>query len=90
MPETRVKDRLHEDGPTFKFLIEQLPAFIGATTGVFTAWMAWRSAREERRSRSARVEIGGHTYSGSAGSPEELETIVRTVAALTPEERAPS
>ena len=89
VPETAVTITLHEDGPTFMFVLEQLPAFMSAAAAVFTAWMAWRRAREVR-SRFARIEIGGHTYTGPASSVEELGTVVRMLAALAPEERAPS
>jgi hypothetical protein len=82
---------LHEDGPTFQFILEQLPAFVGAATSVFSAWVAWRSTRPraatdpEPRRRGARIEIGDHQYFGPASDTEELQSVVRTLAAMTSE-----
>jgi hypothetical protein len=85
VPGTGITVTLHEDGPMWQFLIEQLPVFITAATGAFTTWMAWRSAREERRSRSTRIEVRGHSYAGPITDPEQLATVARTLAALPPE-----
>lgn len=83
---------LHEDGPTFQFVLEQLPAFVSAATAVFSAWVAWRSksggsSGPEPRPRGARIRIGDHEYSGPASDIEELESIVRTLVALRSERR---
>jgi hypothetical protein len=88
--DTGVTVVLHEDGPTFQLVFEQLPQFISAATGLFSAWVAWRSTRRREPGgveprRTARIEIGEHTYVGPATDPEQLADVVRAIAAMEKE-----
>jgi hypothetical protein len=90
LPDSEVVMVLHEDGPTFQLILEQLPAFVSAATGLFSAWVAWRSkkpteAGQVEPRRTARIEIGGHRYEGPVRNVEDLEALVRTLAAMESE-----
>jgi hypothetical protein len=87
-----VKVVLHEDGPTFQFVVEQIPNFLSAASALFTAWVAWRSKRPKESGtpeprRTARIEIGEHHYHGPATDAEQLETILRALVAIDSSKR---
>jgi hypothetical protein len=69
---------LHEDGPTFQFVIEQVPAFVSAAAALFSAWTAWRPKQPtpvQDRPRDVHLQIGGNTYSGPVKDIEEIKSI---------------
>lgn len=85
IPEVDASVELHEDGPLILFLVEQIPAILGATAALISAWVAWKSSRSlanQDEQRSVIIKIGKHEYRGSTGKKEELEKIFSFLASL--------
>ena len=87
LPDSDITVELHEGGPEFAFALEQLPAFVSAATGVFSAWVAWRSTKRKSHEagfkREVRVDVGRHRYVGPVDNLEDLQAIVNMLAGLT-------
>ena len=79
---------LHEDGPLFQTVIEQIPALISACAALMTAWCMWKSTRKDippavvrTIPRTIRVTVGSHTYEGQLDA-KDLKRVANLLASL--------
>jgi hypothetical protein len=95
-PEATLRDatirvELHEDGPLFQFLVEQIPhipTYVSTLAAVVSAWAAMKPKKDNPWwKREIQVSVEKHFYSGSP-SPQQVERITQFIAELAEEDQA--
>ncbi len=85
-----IRVELHEDGPLFEILVEQIPLipnYVSALAALIAAWAAVKGKRDPWWKREIQVSVEKHLYSGSP-SVEQVERITRFITELGEEDRS--